>query len=92
MFRHVQYLFIISLLTAFPLHSEEMPEEIVLAADSAKVEDAPKEHKGIVSRVIEYFNQSNKPSNSNQSNSTKQFHHPIPPSNFNQTIPINSIQ
>lgn len=60
MFRHVQYLFIISLLTAFPLHSEEMPEENIIVTDSAVIEGASKEHKGIVSRVIEYFHQSNK--------------------------------
>ena len=60
MFRHVQYLFIISLLTAFPLRSEEMPEKNIIVTDSAVIEGASKEHKGIVSRVIEYFHQSNK--------------------------------
>lgn len=60
MFRHVHYLFIIALLTAFPLRSEEMPDENVVAADTAATGGAPKEHKGIVPRVIEYFHQSNK--------------------------------
>ncbi|QCD43203.1 hypothetical protein E7747_13495 [Duncaniella dubosii] len=37
-----------------------MPEENIIVTDSAVIEGASKEHKDIVSRVIEYFHQSNK--------------------------------
>ncbi|MCM1075779.1 MAG: BamA/TamA family outer membrane protein [Bacteroides sp.] len=60
MFRHFNYLFIFTLLTAFPLKSEEMPEgDDFAAADSVSLSDGC--NKGnVVSRVIEYFHQSNK--------------------------------
>lgn len=61
MFRHVNYLFIPVLLSVFPLamDAEEIPVEGFAATDSATV-SVPEKKGNIVSRVIEYFHQSNK--------------------------------
>lgn len=61
MFRHVNYLFISVLLSVFSsaLKAEEMPVEGFAAADSSTV-TVPEKKGNIVSRVIEYFHQSNK--------------------------------
>lgn len=60
MFHHINYLFILALLSSFPLRAEERTTDSFASVDSVTHSGDDGKKMGVVSKVVEYFHQSNK--------------------------------